>query len=133
MCINREVGDKLDPYKTVKTLFQKKIFQLHFLQFINAYHIFSQILLDGGTTSGWFWNCLITYCHLPLNLTTYHLFFLLALLSLYERIVFVFCFIFQTKMDGFWFGDGARGVASLLLDCPWSPFWYRRIFMLYVI
>lgn len=57
--------------------------------------IFSQILLDGGMSSGWFWNCLITYCHLPLNLTTYHLFFLLIPRSLFAWKVF--CFIFQSK------------------------------------
>lgn len=42
----------------------------------------SSTLIIFFTNIAWWWyvfwlvlNCLITYCHLPLNLTTYHLFF----------------------------------------------------------
>lgn len=95
----------------MKTLSQKKIFQFHFLQFINANHIFSQILLDGGTFSGWLQNCLITYCHLPLNLTTYHLFHLISSsFTIWENCVCILLYFSNKKWTAF-------DLATVLENC----------------
>lgn len=76
----------------------------------------SSTLIIFFTNIAWWWyvfwlvlNCLITYCHLPLNLTTYHLFFFInsSFTVCVKGVCILFYFSNKKKMDGFWFGDGA--------------------------